>query len=103
MKDKYFVYAILCSNQSVYIGQTIDLQRRWEMHVKGKGAQWTKKYPPISLFYFEETNSLIEALRRERELKKSTGRRMLKNILKKFGSQAGEPAEKLLDRIRKEK
>jgi putative endonuclease len=100
MKDKYFVYAILCSNQTAYIGQTVDLLQRWEMHVKGKGAQWTKKYPPVSLFYFEEADSLVAALQRERELKKTTGRRMIKEILKTRGSQAGEPAEKLLERIK---
>jgi len=83
MKDKYFIYALLCSNKTVYIGQTSDLQKRWEMHVKGKGAQWTKKYPPVSLFYFEEAGSLVEAMRREKELKKSTGRKMLKEMLKK--------------------
>jgi putative endonuclease len=82
MKEKYFIYAILCSNKTVYIGQTSDLQQRWKMHVKGKGAQWTKKYPPVSLFYFEEAESLIEAMRREKELKKSTGRKMLKELLK---------------------
>ncbi len=83
MHDKYYVYAIVCSNQSVYIGQTNDLQQRWKLHVTGKGARWTKKYPPVSLFYFEKADSLFEAMKRERELKKSTGRKKLKEILKK--------------------
>src|SRR4030042_2367644 len=100
MKDKWFVYAILCSNGSVYIGQTNDLQQRWELHKKGKGARWTKKWPPIKLFYFEEIDSYRNALHRERELKKSTGRRMLKGLLQKVCLSADEPAENLLERIK---
>jgi hypothetical protein len=49
-------------------------------------------------------------LHREKELKKTTGRRMLKGLLQKAclsadmgDSQAGEPAEKLLERIRSER
>jgi putative endonuclease len=103
MKDQWFVYAILCGNGSVYIGQTNDLLHRWELHKKGKGAQWTKKCPPLRLFYFEEVDSQANALHREKELKKTTGRRMLKRLLQRADSQAGEPAEKLLERIRSER
>jgi putative endonuclease len=103
MKNKWFVYAILCSNGSVYIGQTNDLLHRWELHKKGKGAQWTKKCLPLKLFYFEEVDSQANALDRERELKKTTGRRMLKRLLQRTHSQAGEPAKRLLERIRGEK
>ncbi|MBM4330372.1 MAG: GIY-YIG nuclease family protein [Deltaproteobacteria bacterium] len=103
MENKWFVYAILCDNGSVYIGQTNDLLQRWELHKKGKAAQWTKKFPPLRLFYLEEVDSQANALHRERELKKTTGRRMLKELLQKSGSQAGEPAEKLLERIKNEK
>ena len=81
MPAKWFVYAILCSNNSVYIGQTIDLAARFELHKKGKGARWTKKYPPVRMFYFEELDSHFSAATRERELKKSKGRKMLKDIL----------------------
>ncbi len=105
MQIKWYVYAILCANGSVYIGQTNDLLHRWEQHKKGKGARWTKKHPPVNLFYFEETDSLANALRRERELKKTSGRRMLKNLLKKSGGQAeaDEPASVLLQRIKTER
>ena len=96
-KSKWYVYAIECSNNSVYIGQTEDLQNRWKQHLSGKGAEWTKKYKPIRLFYCEKLDSLKDALLRERALKKTTGRRFLKNVLS--GSQTGEPAEELLKRI----
>ena len=94
MENKWFVYAILCNNGSIYIGHTNNLPQRWERHKKGNGAQWTKKYLPLNLFYFEELDSQANALHRERELKKTTGRRMLKRLLQKTGlpgQQTGRP------------
>jgi predicted GIY-YIG superfamily endonuclease len=83
-RQVYFVYAILCSNRSVYIGLTKDLQVRWEQHKKGIGAQWTKRYPPVRMFYTEKVKGPIKkAMAREREMKKSKGRRMLKALLMK--------------------
>jgi predicted GIY-YIG superfamily endonuclease len=95
----WFVYAIECKNNSVYIGQTKDVSKRWEQHISGKGAEWTKRYKPIRLFYLEHLNSLKSAISREKELKTTSGRRMLKKkLLDYHGSQAGEPAEELLKR-----
>lgn len=34
----FYVYAIRCDNDSIYIGQTDDLQRRWNEHVTGRHA-----------------------------------------------------------------
>ena len=107
----WFVYAIECENSSVYIGQTQDAINRWHQHLSGKGAEWTKKYKPVHLFYIERLCSLKEAMSREKELKTSTGRRMLKKkLLDYLGSHlsagqagAGEPVEVLLKRILKEK
>lgn len=82
LKVDHFVYAILCSNGSVYIGLTKDLKVRWKQHVKGIGAQWTKRYQPVKMFYTERVKgTLKKAMARERKLKKSTGRKMLKKIL----------------------
>ena len=78
----WYVYAIECDNHSVYIGQTSDLLQRWDQHRKGQGAQWTQKYKPLQLFYAEKCKSYIAARRRERDLKKTMGRKYLKEILK---------------------
>ena len=83
--DVWYLYAIECCNGSVYVGQTIDLPNRWKQHVTGKGgARWTKKHPPVKLFYFETIGSFKEAWHRERDLKKSTNRNRLKKILAVF-------------------
>ena len=95
--DTWYVYAIECSNGSVYIGQAKDILSRWKKHQSGNGARWTKKYKPVCLFYYEQLDTLKEALKREKELKTTTGRRFLKKIL--IGSQSGDPTSELLIRI----
>lgn len=101
-QGKWFVYAIECNNGSVYIGQTKRILDRWKLHQKGKAARWTKKHEQIRLFYYEIVDTFKEALDREKKLKKTSGRRYLKDLLK-INSQAGESAEILLERIKQEK
>ena len=101
-QGKWFVYAIECNNGSVYIGQTKKILDRWKLHQKGKAAQWTKKHEPIRLFYYEIVDTFKEALDREKKLKKTSGRRCLKDLLK-IDSQAGKSVKTLLERIKQEK
>ncbi|NLE06898.1 MAG: GIY-YIG nuclease family protein [Crenarchaeota archaeon] len=102
--NKWFIYAIECENDSLYIGQTSNLQKRWEMHLLGKGADWTKKYKPTYFYEIETCDSLKEAILKEKDWKTTNGRRKIKQIVANLrDSQAGEPAEKLLERILAEK
>jgi predicted GIY-YIG superfamily endonuclease len=77
----YYVYAIECSRGSVYIGQTDNLQDRWEEHISGKGAEWTKHHRPLRLPYYEEYSSREEAVQREKQLKSGSGREWLKETI----------------------
>jgi len=101
---KFFVYALECDDKSIYIGQTNDILKSWNKHATGKGADWTKKHPPIWLVHWEEYNFREEAIKREKELKTDFGRKWLKRELAAGRTrQAGEPASVLLERIAKEK
>jgi len=42
------------------------------MHNAGKGAKYTRAHLPIEIIYFEEFETLSEALQREAEVKKFT-------------------------------
>jgi len=101
-QGKWFVYAIECNNGSVYIGQTKKILDRWKLHQNGKAARWTKKHEPIRLFYYEIVDTFKEALDREKKLKKTSGRRYLKDLLK-IDNQSGSSVETLLERIKQEK
>ncbi|PJC49233.1 hypothetical protein CO033_02635 [Candidatus Nomurabacteria bacterium CG_4_9_14_0_2_um_filter_32_10] len=83
MDTEYYVYVILCKNNSLYIGQTNNLQNRWEQHCQGKGALWTKVHKPVKIVYLEKKNTLEEALKREKDLKTGFGRKWLKKLLAK--------------------
>lgn len=70
MDKKWFVYLLLCRDQTLYCGITDDVQRRLEMHRSGKGAKYTRGRNPLELVYRECCGSHSDALKREAALKK---------------------------------
>lgn len=87
----FFVYVIACEGGSYYIGHTDSISRRWQEHVTGKGADWTKKHKPRYIPHYEEFNSREEAIAREKELKTTSGRRWIKQAIAKGLPAAGRP------------
>lgn len=66
----YFVYILECADKSLYIGCTKDLAKRLKQHNDSKwGAHYTKLRRPVKLLYDEEFSTLLEARRRESEIK----------------------------------
>lgn len=99
---KFYTYAILCDDDSIYIGHTDDIERRWKEHRHGQGAVWTQKHKPVKIAHYEEHDSRDEAAEREKWLKTGYGRKWLKREIEAGRTrQAGdvEPADKLLERI----
>jgi len=74
----FYVYAILCDNNSIYIGQTENLENRWDEHVKGRASDHTRKFKPRLLIHYEELNSREETVAREKWLKTGFGRKWLR-------------------------
>ncbi len=70
----YYLYILRCSDNSLYCGQTKDLQRRVQEHNsnKFKSAKYTKGKRPVKLVYFEKYKTLSKVLKRELEIKKLT-------------------------------
>lgn len=68
---QFFVYVLECADKSYYTGCTNNLTKRLKEHNKSKlGAHYTKIRRPVKLLYKEEFTTLIEARRREAEIKK---------------------------------
>lgn len=69
----YFIYLLRCSDNSLYCGQTKDLQRRVKEHnsIDSK-SKFTRTRRPVSLVYFEKYKTVSDALKREFEIKKMT-------------------------------
>ncbi|OGC21363.1 endonuclease [candidate division WOR-1 bacterium RIFOXYB2_FULL_42_35] len=68
-----------------YVGMSIDLERRLKEHNSGKNL-YTSRYLPWEIIYVEQYESKEEAVKREKFLKTSSGRRFLKKVFSKMSS-----------------
>ena len=66
----YYVYVILCKDNSFYTGYTKDLDSRMRLHMNGKAARYTRMHRPQKIVYVEEFGSRAEAMRREKSVKR---------------------------------
>jgi len=76
----YYVYLLTnLNNRVMYVGVTNDLRRRVYENQNKLVKGFTEKYNVDKLVYYEQTNDVIAALTREKEIKK--WRREKKNAL----------------------
>ena len=66
----HFVYMLRCAGDRIYTGYAVDVEARFEQHKSGKGAKFTKAFPPECVLRKFELNSREEALRLEARIKK---------------------------------
>mgnify|MGYP003529316686 len=82
MINKFYVYCLYSKfHEKLYIGQTNDLEKRLKQHEAGR-VYSTRTYRPYILIHFEEFIDRNSAVKREKELKTSQGRRFLRSIIK---------------------
>ncbi len=62
------MYILKCSDDSYYVGSTVDLQTRLAQHHAGEGANHTRKRLPVELVYYEEYQRIDEAFYREKQI-----------------------------------
>jgi putative endonuclease len=70
----YFVYILRTSKNTLYIGQTSNLEKRIKEHSdkNGKGSKYMRSFDSFELVYQEEFKTRSEALKREYQLKQFT-------------------------------
>ena len=73
----YYVYFLLLTNGNVYKGSCQDLRQRFNEHQLGK-VKSTRNYRPLKLIGYEAYHLKTDATRRERFLKTTEGRRLLR-------------------------
>lgn len=68
---QYFVY-ILASGKhgTLYVGVTGNLENRMNVHQSSAIKGFTQRYGVYDLVYYEVHNSAIEAIKREKQIKK---------------------------------
>ncbi|MCH7971228.1 MAG: GIY-YIG nuclease family protein [Chloroflexi bacterium] len=69
MNRTYCVYILSNSNPTLYTGVTSDLVRRVIAHRLGVGSRFTKRHGLHSLVWYETTNDVWSALKREKQIK----------------------------------
>lgn len=65
----FYVYILRTSSNTLYIGQTNNLEKRIERHKNKKGAKYIKYFDSFELVYFESLSTRSDAMKREWELK----------------------------------
>jgi putative endonuclease len=68
----WFVYILRCADNSLYIGETGNLESRLHKHHDGSACSFTASRRPVILAYSERHSSRDAALQRERQLKRWT-------------------------------
>ena len=65
----FYVYILRCSDNSYYIGQTDNLEKRIAEHQMGEIKGYTSSRLPVKLVFSDEFSSREEAIIRERQIK----------------------------------
>ena len=65
----YFVYLILCGDDTIYTGITTDVERRFKEHQEGTASKYTRARKARKVLYTEQFPTRSSALKRESEIK----------------------------------
>jgi len=76
----WFVYILLCSDNSLYTGISNDPNQRFLDHQHGKGGKYTRSFKPLKIIYTEEFSNKSEALKRELQIKSWSREEKIKNL-----------------------
>jgi putative endonuclease len=84
MNNMFYTYVLRSKRDGkFYTGYTSDLNSRIEKHNRGQ-IESTKMRKPFELIYFETCSDEKDAIRREKYLKTSWGKRYIKSRLRNF-------------------
>jgi putative endonuclease len=66
----YYLYILLCSDESFYVGMTNDLDRRKQEHDDGLNeGSYTADRRPVTIVYVEESKYVNNIIKREKQIK----------------------------------
>ncbi len=90
----FYVYILKLNNGQLYTGYTSDLKRRIAEHQSGQ-SEFTSKRLPVELIHYEAYKLESDARRREKFLKTSEGkallRKQIRDLLDSLPDSASSP------------
>ena len=70
-QDIYWIYILLCENNTYYTGYTNNLEKRYIAHQNGTAAKYTRSFKPLKIAQsWEITGTKSLAMQIERSIKK---------------------------------
>ncbi len=69
MEKGHYVYIILTQRNTLYCGYTDNPEKRYKLHLEGKGAKYTRANKPAKLVYQKSFPSKEEAMKEEYRIK----------------------------------
>jgi putative endonuclease len=69
LSNNWFVYLLECVNGKIYTGITTDVESRFNKHLTGKGAKFTKINPPLLIIGIKSCANRSEAGKLEYQVK----------------------------------
>ena len=66
----HFAYMVECADGTLYVGYTINVERRLKSHNAGRGSRYTRGRRPVRLAYLEELPTEGAARKRESALRR---------------------------------
>ena len=73
----WWLYVLLCANESLYVGIARDVDERFAVHCAGKGAIYTRLNAPVRVLARQRQPSRSAALKAEYALKQRTRQQKL--------------------------
>lgn len=65
-----YTYILLCEDNNLYTGSTINIEKRFIDHQNGEGSNFTKTHPPIRIVYLEKHKRIDKAFEREKQIQR---------------------------------
>ena len=77
---KYYLYILQTQDNTLYCGIARDVQKRFQEHLSGKGAKYTRAHKPVKIVYTKEFENRSEAQKEEYRIKHLSKEEKLKLI-----------------------
>lgn len=76
----YYTYILLTERNTLYCGYTDDVEKRFQAHLAGKGAKYTRANKPVKIVYQKAFNTKQDAMKEEFRIKHLSRKQKLKLI-----------------------